>query len=423
MLGQAKSKFGMDVIWNLGSFVLAGVVFMLVNFVLLLVYGEEAVGVFTQVYAWYIVLSQLAVSGVHLSVQVFIPKHKDDTESTHSILGGALLVTLIFSLVVTGLAYLFHEWPGKIMESQGLTISFRYVIWGLVFFSLNKVLLAYHNGFRRMKLFATFNFIRVAGMLGTLAVFVWVVDRPDLVPSLLAWAELFLFVILFGYTLKYFRFRAMERLGFWFKEHFHYGIKALLGNFLLDLNTRVDVIMLGFFLNDKMVGIYGFSLAIAEGVMQIPVIFRNNINPVITRAQHSKLGPALLNRLLKRNVKSFYKVIGGLGLFTIVVFPAGLWLMSIEEHFYAYWIVFAILVGSLVLSAGYLPFQMIFNQLGKPWLQTNYVFLIFVVNVAGNAALIPWLGITGAAVGTALSIASQVIFLKVMLKAKTPYRI
>jgi len=423
MLGQGKSKFGIDVVWNLGSFVLAGIVFILINTILLWVYGKEAVGVFTQAYAWYIVLSQLAVSGVHLSVQYYIPKYNSKKAHSDHVLTAALAVTTLFSLVIIGIAYIFSDVPGRLMQSQGLSDSFPYVIWGLLFFSLNKVLLAYHNGFRRMKAFATFNFIRVAGMLGALGIFILVVKDATLIPSLLAWAELLLFVVLMAYTLRFYTIRLGKRFQSWVRLHFVYGMRALLGNFLLDLNTRVDVIMLGFFLSDERVGVYSYALAIAEGVMQIPVIFRNNINPIITKAHNSPNRVRLLNQLLKKNVRAFYKLIGAMALVTIALFPIGLWALQVDDVNHEYWKVYALLIGGMVLAAGYLPFQMLFNQLGRPKVHTYYVFLVFIVNVAANLILIQYFEIYGAGMGTALSIVSQVVFLKWLVGSKTAYHI
>ncbi len=423
MLQKLNNKFSIDVIWNLASFVLAGVIFIIINAILLKVYNEEVVGVFNQVYAIYILLSQLAVSGVHLSVQMYIPRYLKVKAHTDVILLSSLITCFVFSIVITGVAYLFHDLPGKLFHSPDLAEAFQYVIWGLVFFSLNKVLLAYHNGFRRMKTFAIFQLLRILTMLGVLVFFIFFTNNPNYIPSLLAFSELVVFVILIIYTFKYFSITISKRLRKWIAIHFVYGIRALPGNFLLDANTRVDVIMLGLFLDDGRVGIYSFALNIAEGVMQIPVIFRNNINPIITKARSMSGGEQVLNKLLKRNVWAFYKIIGAMALVTILLFPLGLWVLDIQEFNKEYWVIYSILIGALTLAAGYLPFQMLFNQLGMPGTHSLYVFLIFLVNTIANFVLIQYFDIYGAAMGTALSIVAQLLFLKWLLHSRTNYRI
>jgi len=55
---------------------------------------------------------------------------------------------------------------------------------------------------------------------------------------------------------------------------------------------------------------------------------------------------------------------------------------------------------------------MIPNQTGFPGYQSLFFFLIFLVNAAGNVLFVPLLGMTGAALGTALSFVSSVFLLK-----------
>lgn len=422
-LQKYNNKFNIDVIWNLGSFVLAGLIFVIINTILLKVHGKEVVGVFNQVYAVYILLAQLAVAGIHLSVQVFIPKYAKNKRHTDEVLSASLVLTLLFSTVVAGIIYIFYWVPGYLLSSPEVVEAFQYVVWGLVFFSLNKVLLAFHNGFRRMKAFAVFQFLRISFMLGALAVFLLFTENTNYIPSLLAVAEFLLFIVLIIYSLKHFTFKFGKRVKTWVKIHFIYGMQALPGNFLLDANTRVDVIMLGLFLDDGQVGIYSFALNFAEGVMQIPVIFRNNINPIITKALGMKEHESVLSKLLKKNRTAFYKIISSLAFVSILFFPVGLMILQIEESFYEYWLVYGILVGAMVLVGGYMPFQMLFNQIGRPALHSWYVFFLFITNVIGNLILIQFYGIYGAAAGTALAILAQAVLLKVMLHSRTKYRI
>ncbi len=49
------------------------------------------------------------------------------------------------------------------------------------------------------------------------------------------------------------------------------------------------------------------------------------------------------------------------------------------------------------------PFLMLFSQLGRPGTQTLFIAGVFLSNVLLNLALIPWLGLYGAALATALS--------------------
>jgi O-antigen/teichoic acid export membrane protein len=147
--------------------------------------------------------------------------------------------------------------------------------------------------------------------------------------------------------------------------------------------------------------------------MQLPVILRNNLNPVITKL-YAKSNNPLLQKVLVRNRNVFYKFIFVLGLISILLFPLIPYLLKIE-HIFSTSILYAILCGGFILSGGYQPFLMIFNQLGKPKLQTWYVFLIFITNVILNLLFVPLIGIYGAALGTACSFLVQILCLKYLL--------
>lgn len=411
LLDSRKSKFNTDLLWNMASFGLSGVIGILLNIIIVKKYDTETLGVFNQIYAIYILLSQVAVGGVHLSVQLFIPKHIHEQAESNRILSASLLVSTLTSFAVMGLAFFLADVPGKILNSTGVEKGFYYVIGGLLFFSLNKILLAYHNGFRRMKAFAFFQALRFILMLIALLIFINLQINPYFIAAILAIAEVGLFILLFCYSLQYFHFHFGPGFWEWVKRHFIYGNKALLGNILLDVNTRVDIFLLGIFLSDAVVGIYSFAATIAEGVFQLPVLFRNNINPIITKC-HTRKGNAVLTRLIRKNTRAFYKVLSSLTLLSIVLFPIFLWLFHFKEDFYTIWIIYAILVGGLVLTSGYMPFQMLFNQIGLPLTQTLFISLIFLCNVLLNLAFIPLLGIYGAALATACSMLVQVFIQK-----------
>ncbi|MBK6882139.1 MAG: polysaccharide biosynthesis C-terminal domain-containing protein [Flavobacteriales bacterium] len=179
------------------------------------------------------------------------------------------------------------------------------------------------------------------------------------------------------------------------------------------MNTRVDVFMLGIYMNDAMVGLYSFAATIAEGVLQLPVIFRNNINPVMSRAWHTG-GAPLLNKVVLRNRKAFFRLLAPLVLITIPLFPVAMWVLGMHDDPDLVWSVYAILAFGIALTSGHQPFLMIFGQLGNAGTQTVFIAGFFLSNVLLNLALIPALGIHGAATATALSFVAMVLLMRAL---------
>lgn len=404
---EKSSKFGSDVMWNVACFGLIGVSGILLNILLVKFYDDTALGVFNQVYAVYLLLSQLAVGGIHLSVQYYTPLHSDSHKDTAAILQSALTGSFISSVVIIAAGYLCAPMIGYILDSPAVGTGIIYCVWGLLFFSWNKILIALLNGLRHMKAFAIFQLLRFIFILTALTILVYLKVSYVYSPLILAASEALLFILLVIYLAAYLRPQPLAHSRNFLLQHYRFGRKALIGNFLLDINTKVDIFILGLFQSDALVGVYSFAASIAEGFMLFPALLRNNINPVITLAFHRK-NPLLLNRIITRMRKVFFRLTGTLALASLAAFPMVPLVFGFTE-WKETWIVYAILISGIILTAGYQPLVLFFNQVGQPALQTWFIFLVFLSNVVFNLALVPFFSMYGSAAGTALSFLFQAL--------------
>ena len=100
--------------------------------------SAETLGVFNQVYAIFIVFSQMGVGGVQFSTLKHISHHSDDMSACWVIsLSGLLLVTLIMLPLVVGLWFLAHQF-GQILDSEAVTIGMRLSLPGLLFLGFTR---------------------------------------------------------------------------------------------------------------------------------------------------------------------------------------------------------------------------------------------------------------------------------------------
>ncbi len=410
MMRKPTGKFSADVGFNAVAFALSAVLGVLVNLVIVREQGSSSLGVFNQIYAVYILLSQLAVGGVHLGVQALVPKDLAGRKPVHASVTAALLISTLTSLAAMALAWIFRALPGSWFGSEDVVLGFAPVIPGLIFFSWNKVLLSFHNGARRMKLFALFQFLRFAFLLGFVTFLVNNGARPHELPVALAWTEMGLFALLLPLSLRWWNPLRSEGLLEASRVMFRFGNKALTGNLLLDLNTRVDVFILGLFTSDAVVGLFSFAATVAEGVMQLPLLLRNNINPVLSKAWHSGKAP-LVGTVVRKNRKAFLKLLAPVVLLSILLFPVGLWVLGMEEEPRTVWAVYTILALGIAATCGHQPFQMLFSQLGRPGTQTLFIAGVFLSNVLLNLLFIPFMGVYGAALGTSLSLVAMAFLL------------
>lgn len=404
-------KFSTDLVWSAGAFALGALFGVLVNVVIVRAYDAAALGVFNLVYAIYILLSQLAVGGVHLAVQAFVPREIAAGRSTDAQVTASFLLSTLTSVVVIAIAWCFRDLPGEWFNSDAVREAMPLVLPGLLFFSWNKVLLSFHNGARRMRLFALMQLLRFVFLFCSVSYLASNNAPIAQLPEALFWSEAALFVIVLPTTLRYWYPFRSAGLPSAMRENWLFGNRALAGNFLLDVNTRVDVFLLGLFTNETAIGLYSFAATIAEGVLQLPVLFRNNINPVLARAWHTG-GPRLLTKLIDRNRRAFFKLLAPLILVSVVLFPAALWVLGMDEEPMTIWALYALLALGIAVTSGYQAFQMLFSQVGHPGTQTLFIAGFFLSNVLLNLLFIPLLGVYGSALGTALAFVSMALLLR-----------
>lgn len=415
-------KFGKDVAWYVASLVVLSLVGIVLNVLVARVYGAEALGVFNQVYAIYILLSQFAVFGIHFSVLRYVSQFRNDRALCNQIISSALILTALIAAVIAFLGFGLRGWVGGILKSPDVSVGLMYAAPGLLFFAINKVLLAVLNSYRKMKSYAISLGLRYILMLGWSVGFVVLKMPGSVLPLIFTLSEVILLLWLFFYSLQFYSFVGISKWSVWVKKHILFGFRAFGSSTLSEINTRVDVLMLGFFTTDRVVGIYSMAAILAEGLIQFSVAFRTNVNPILSRLLFEK-GVDELKKMVKWGIKIFYPVMAGVGIFAMIFYPLLVYGFLDSNVFMPSWPLFCILTLGIMLSAGYLPFSMLLNQAGFPGRYTLTVLFHVLANIVFNALLIPFLGMYGAAIATALSFILLVVVFKVFVRKTLKIRI
>jgi Na+-driven multidrug efflux pump len=105
-----------------------------------------------------------------------------------------------------------------------------------------------------------------------------------------------------------------------------------------------------------------------------------------------------------------------LGLFLVTGFPALIWLLAKETVVWQSWGVFTILVAGIVISSGYRPFIGFLLQGGRPGMFTIIMAGSVLLNALLNFLLIPWLGINGSALATAVVFVMEALTVAVLAR-------
>jgi len=424
MSSDAK-RFGTAVVWNVASLVVLGVSGILLTLLILNGYGKSTLGVFNQALAAYIFFSQLAVGGINASTLRAIAERRDDARHVATVVVGAFVPTLLLALGTTLLFWLARTPIAALLESPDTALGIEAAAPGLFCFALNKVGLAVVNGLERMRAFAVYTALRYLTILIALAGFLVFDEQRAWGPRLafvFSFSEGVLLLALLPEVLPRLRWSLVGDWAGWAREHLRYGVKSFASGVLLELNARVDILMIGYFMADAFVGIYTLAAMVAEGLYQLLVVLQNMYNPILAREIAARRFEEL-RALVRRGKWRTYAAMAGVGAAAVLLYPYVQPLLSSEPGMEQSVTPFAWLMLGIVLAAGYIPFAQTLLMANRPGWHTLYMVVTVLINVVGNALLIPHWGLAGAAISTASALFLSTFVLRALVRRQVGLRL
>jgi len=394
-------KLSRDIAYSMGSFFILAISGIVINIVITASRDAASLGVFNLAYAVYIVASQFASWGLHYSVlrhaaYIEDPAERGDLVCTASAcalaMGGVAAAALAFGEPLLAQAF----------GSEVTGAAIRNAAFGLLLFPLNKVLLAFLNGMRHMKAFSLLQGLRYLTVMVLVSVIV-LSDFPiESATFCFVVAEAITVVGAAAYIWRC-RLVASFRASIpWVRTHYAFGTKGLAAGMFAEVNSRIDVLMIGFLLDERATGIYSFAAMLVDGLYHVLAMVRINFNPMLVGALRDK-DYALAGNL---RLRSRQYVLPATVVLAVMVLGAYLlaatWIMpgkGLEEGVVS----LVILLLGLVTVSMLVPFDNLMMVSGHPGYQTGQQLATVAANVAVAALLLPVLGIEGAALGTASS--------------------
>lgn len=421
---ELDSKFNSDVLCNFVSFGLSAASGLALNVLIAGVRGAGSLGVFNQVFAIFIVASQMGSFGAQVAALTYIPLSNGE-KRMRGVFASTMVIAFIASFLVSCVVFLLKGAVAHLLDSSQVRDGLLLVVPGIFFFSLNKVLFNAANALQAMKAYAFFTFLRAASILGVALWVLWS-SLPDYWLCIcFTISESFVFLGLLAYLqLRYGVFGHME--GFSRKsltDLAKFGFKGMLGGVFIEMNTRVDVMMLGVFCSDRVVGVYSFAAMCAEGLAQLPYLVRRNIDPMLslplTKGEYGKVADMQVMACRK-----FLPLIGGVTVAAVALYPIAVDILGLGRDIAeSGWQVFAVLAVAVLLSSGLRVMLGILPQAGRPGLATILIAIVAVLNIALNAVLIPLMGMLGAAMATGLAILSEVLIFHAFVRFVFGFRL
>ena len=413
-----------DISWNLVSVFMLGAVGLGLNFLIGGWWGANALGSFTLVTIPFFAFAVAGACGLQYAVLRAVAERPDDRERVAVVTVGALAPGIVLAAIVT-LAFIAMRGPmGDLLESRAVTEGVLYAAPGLFCFALNKIILGVTNGLRRMRAFAMYTSLRYT-LIGVGLILARLLElRAEQLPVIWTFAECTLFLVLLVEL-----FSTVDVLrGFsgnwlkWAREHLDFGARGVLATLAAEVNSKIDVWLLGVALTDDRVGIYSLASALYEGAMQLAVVLQNNLNPIMAKSLAAGQ-PADVEALARRVRRWFVPAMVGICALAAIAYPVIIPRLLGDPAFADGAPVFGIMMAGLALASPLLPVNQFLLMAGRPGWYTVSISIVLAVNFVGNLALIPLFEVRGAAVATASSMVVSALLVFVMARRIAGVRI
>ena len=365
---------------------------------------------FNQVFAIYIFVAQVATLGCQFSVLRYVAQHYKELGQCRPIVLAAALVAFGSSLVVALFLALLFAAVGGSFYSAAVADSATFMFPGLIAFAINKVLLNALNGARRIRLYAFFTGLRYILMGAIALTLVASAASPRLLSLILSISDVMLLVPL-SLACSFVFPRSGAKIGNdWIARLVHFGVRSILGGIAVEVNTRIDILILGIFSTDAAVGLYSFAAFFVEGLLQLPFLGRRIVDPILTSLVIERDRDALAAFLVRgRNANG--ALVLAVNLVGVALYPWYARLFGTAELAAESFVLFAVLMMGTTLFGIYAVFSGIFSQGGLPLVQSRFNVTVLASNVLLNVCLTPLYGPLGAAIATSLSfVAGTLIF-------------
>ncbi len=395
----SRHSFNTGIFANIVSTGVLAICGLAINYLINKFYGTAGLGLFNLVMALFIVFSQFSTFGLHYSMIKYTAENHNKKNELKKILSSGLLLSLSISSLVIALCFIFSFFIDNIFKFQYLAEAWIITIPGIIFFSLNKSFFAFMNGKNYMLAFSGVTSLRYVSSLSVLLILIYNNSHLYKLGYIITISEMIVFVtclwIFWG------KITWSLSLSSWYKKHFIFGAKSFLAGASIELNSRVDVLILSYFTNELCVGIYSFAFFVVEGLLQLIVVVRNSLNPLITRYFYSQEYDILENKI--REVCFLFFITMFFLLLISTFFYYAYLCFVLQNNFSESMYVFLILITGLLFSTYYLPLQFFPNHVGKPSHQSYVNFIILSINILLNTFFSYKYGLYGAAIATALS--------------------
>ena len=393
-------KFAFDVSWVFISQVVTLATGFLLSVILGRFLGAAPFGLFTMTLTIYTIASMVAGIGIPTAIVKYVAEFKENKEKLNIFVSCGVVNSVIFGAIAGTVLFTLSNTLANVFNMPELTGLIEIIAFSLPFLVVNNTLLGLLNGLREMKSYSFRTVFRSALLLGFTILFVGIgLGIKGAVLAVLSSEVGTLFLLIF-ISRNFFNFVIQDYVKTT-RELVKFGSQLFLASAIYMVNTYTDTLLVGFFLMDKDVGIYAIAIALSKSFLIIPGSLSTVTYPAISE-YNSKGSHESVGNLINKSMKYSLIILSILGIL-IVFFSKDIILLLLKPEFLPAVTPIAILILGMIFFGSMSSIGSAFTAVGRPDIPFKTNMFAAVVNLSLDVVLIPILGITGAAIGTATS--------------------
>jgi len=399
-------KFAFDVSWVFVSQVITLATGFLLSVILGRFLGAAPFGLFTMTLTIYTIASLVGGIGIPTAIVKYVAEFKENKEKLNIFVSCGIVNSAIFGAIIGSVLFALSSVLAGIFNMPELTGLIKIIAFSLPFLVVNNTLLSLLNGLREMKSYSFRTVIRSVLLIGFVILLIYIglgIKGAVLALLLSEVGTLFLLVFL---SKNFFCFVIQDYIKTT-KEVVRFGSQLFIGGAIWMANSSADKLLIGYFLMDKDVGIYAIALAFANGLLMIPRAMGTITYPAISEYNGKKQHEAI-ETLINKSMKYSLVILSIFGVF-IFFFSKDIILLLLKSEFLPASMPLTILILSMIFFGTEESVGSAFSGVGRPDINWKICTIDLIVGVTLNLLLIPILGISGAAIGTASSFLTHVI--------------
>lgn len=403
-------------------FVFLGIIFesaliMLYNILGAKLFGVESYGDFILIFTYVTLIINFTKFGFDHSVIAFITKASIDKNETEK--HNLIVFSLFFSFAISGLVSLFlYQYTDYIctnfLNNPALSELFVFQIPLIFLLTFIQISLSIFRSLNQIKIFVIIKYYLIPSLeiFAIIILFKWGIDSLSLVVS--KYFSLFLAFALILFLFKkiqlsnVFKIQNIKK----YKQYIVFSFPLVLSGLITLILARIDILMIGYYLDESKVGIYNIVVQISKVSLIILSTVNTIFAPIFSRLFNSQKYDHLRKtyRITTRWITFFTLIY----VCEIVIFRKEIMALLGDDFKHGTTILILLTVGYFIdTSVGSVANMN--TMTGRPKYNLYSNLFVIIINVIFNIILIPRYGINGAAFATMLAISLSNILKLILL--------